>query len=86
MCGGVIQLHRGNISDAFAVVNHISSMIEIRSLGLWLGTSLEDESPFVMAGLRSGHPRPSGINAAKTWMPGIADKLTQSAQMAGQSA
>jgi hypothetical protein len=34
----------------------------------------------VMAGLRPGHPRLSCLSAAKTWMPGIADKFTQSAQ------
>jgi hypothetical protein len=37
----------------------------------------------VMAGLvlaRPGHPRLSCLNAAKTWMPGIADKFTQSAK------
>src|SRR6267142_3906222 len=33
-----------------------------------------------MAGLRPGHPRLSCLDAAKTWMPGIADKFTQSAQ------
>jgi hypothetical protein len=27
-----------------------------------------------------GHPRLSYLSEAKTWMPGIADKLTQSAQ------
>ena len=34
----------------------------------------------VMAVLRPGHPRLSCSTAAKTWMPGIADKFTQSAQ------
>src|SRR5882672_9861008 len=33
-----------------------------------------------MAGLRPGHRRFSCSTAAKTWMPGIADKFTQSAQ------
>jgi len=33
-----------------------------------------------MAGLRPGHPRLPYLSAAKTWMPGIADKFTQSAQ------
>src|SRR6202171_380386 len=32
-----------------------------------------------MAGLRPGHPRLSCLDAAKTWVPGIADKVTQSA-------
>src|SRR5882724_9690273 len=32
-----------------------------------------------MAGLRPGHPRLPYLSAAKTWMPGIADKFTQSA-------
>jgi hypothetical protein len=35
---------------------------------------------FVMAGLRPGHPRLSCVSEEKTWMPGIADKFTQSAQ------
>jgi hypothetical protein len=42
--------------------------------------ALENDSFSVMAGLRPGHPRLSCLNAAKTWMPGIADKFTQSAQ------
>ena|SRR5882724_10368993 len=33
-----------------------------------------------MAGLRPGHPRLPYLSASKTWMPGIADKFTQSAQ------
>ena len=33
-----------------------------------------------MAGLRPGHPRLPYLSAAETWMPGIADKFTQSAQ------
>src|SRR6266404_5192285 len=39
---------------------------------------IEDAANFwfsVMAGLRPGHPRPARSNAAKTWMPGIADKF-----------
>src|SRR6267378_3137366 len=38
------------------------------------------EAEHVMAGLRPGHPRLPHLSAAKTWMPGIADKFTQSAQ------
>src|SRR5258705_6868820 len=38
------------------------------------------ENDSVMAGLRPGHPRLSCLDAPKTWMPGIADKFTQSAQ------
>src|SRR5258708_40273038 len=33
-----------------------------------------------MAGHRPGHPRLTCLDAAKAWMPGIADKFTRSAQ------
>jgi hypothetical protein len=55
-----------------------------RGRGLYLGVLSNDLKKilpfFVMAGLRPGHPRLSCPGSAKTWMPGIADKFTQSAQ------
>src|ERR1700687_1413977 len=36
---------------------------------------------FVMAGLRPGHPRPSCLSAAKTWMPGTRPGMTSFANI-----
>src|SRR6185437_213075 len=47
---------------------------------------LENDSLFVMAGLRPGHPRLSCLSEAKTWMPGTKpghDELRQKAHFIG---
>src|SRR6266849_11036093 len=58
-----------------ALSNHLK-MIHFSS---WPGHSRPKDG-VASARLCPGHPRLPYLSAAKTWMPGIADKFTQSAQ------
>lgn len=46
----------------------------------WRSQKRANDHYFVHGLARPGHPRPACRDAVKAWMPGIADKFTQSAQ------
>src|SRR5882724_11025521 len=63
-------------SQYFRALSHHLKMIHFSS---WPGHSRPKDG-VASARLCPGHPRLPDLSAAKTWMPGIADKFTQSAQ------